>query len=56
VKKVNKNSLPLRLNSLALWGLFLGQTASSFLHYDRSAQIICIGSKNVFLEKNMERI
>jgi hypothetical protein len=43
VKKVNKNSLPLRENSLPLRGLFCGQTASSLRPYGRSGQIICIG-------------
>ncbi len=43
MKKVNKNSLPLRENSLPLRGLFCGQTASSLRPYGRSGQIICIG-------------
>ncbi len=41
MKKVNKNSLPLRC-------LFCGQTASSLRPYGRSGQIICIGGRGPF--------
>jgi len=42
MKKVNKNSLTLYLNSRTLWWLFGDQTAPSPWPYECNAQIICI--------------
>jgi hypothetical protein len=45
VKKVNKNSPALHLNSPALRWVFGGQIAPSPWPYECNAQIICIGKK-----------